>query len=531
MKKIDNEYIFGANILENLTTGMYKDSRIIYREYIQNACDSIDKAVSCGLLPSKSEGRIFIEIQSANKRTISIEDNALGISQAKFKETLANIADSNKKIGVDKGFRGIGRLCGLAYCKELVFSSKASGEEVVSIMHCDAQKMRELINKSENGEKLAANEVLNQIYSFDEKPDNDKNSHWFKVELIDINKENTDLMNFTLIKDYLSFVAPVPYINSFIYSGEIYKHAKSIGQDIDEYDIRINGENIFKKYSANFKLNNGDDEVLGIEFNDIYTDNGELMAWLWFGVSHFKGVIDKSCRMRGLRLRKENIQIGDEDALLKLFKEDRGTHYFVGEVFAVSKNLIPNSQRDYFNENPVRLEFENKIKSYFKNTLTKIYYDASTVNNSYKAIDNYVQKLDEHKHKEKNGEYIDTKHHDRAQEQVDDAYKKAQEAQKKIEKKKQDTDSEAAKIVKRIITRIETERKDNGQKDVTKKLKKPESEGTDAATKNILHRTDKLSRCNNKDRKLISRIFSIISNTVDEQTAEKIIQRIEDEFK
>ena len=28
------KYIFGANIIENLTTGMYQDSRVIFREYI-----------------------------------------------------------------------------------------------------------------------------------------------------------------------------------------------------------------------------------------------------------------------------------------------------------------------------------------------------------------------------------------------------------------------------------------------------------------------------------------------------------------
>lgn len=27
-------YVFGANILENLTTGMYKDSKVIYRELV-----------------------------------------------------------------------------------------------------------------------------------------------------------------------------------------------------------------------------------------------------------------------------------------------------------------------------------------------------------------------------------------------------------------------------------------------------------------------------------------------------------------
>lgn len=525
---MDNEYIFGANILENLTTGMYKDSRIIYREYIQNSCDSIDKAVNCGLFSSKKEGKILIEL-SVDKRTISIEDNAMGIPQAIFKETLANIADSNKRVGEDKGFRGIGRLCGLAYCKEMKFSSKALGENVVSIMHCDAKKMREMINKSENGEKVSASEVLHQIYSFEEKPDKDKNSHWFKVELIDINQENTDLMDFTLVKDYLSFVAPVPYRNVFIYRDEIYKHAEEIGQKIDEYDIRINGENIFKQYSTKFKTRIGDDDILDVKFYDIY-ENGELIAWLWYGVSHFKGVIEGTCKMRGLRIRKENIQIGDEDAISNLFKEERGNHYYVGELFAVSKELIPNSQRDYFNENSMRIIFEKRIKSFFKDTLYKIYYGASEVNSSYKAIDNYTQKLKDHENKEKSGQYIDAEHRDQAKMMVSDAFNKAQDAQKKIEKRKQDTDGEAASIVSQLITRMDTERMNKGQKESTEKLKKPKAETVGSSSKKIQNRTDKLSRCNNKERKLISKIYKIIADSVDDQTAEKIIQRIEDEF-
>ena len=40
----------GAFTLENLTTGMYIDSLVIFREYIQNACDATDKAVDAGIL-------------------------------------------------------------------------------------------------------------------------------------------------------------------------------------------------------------------------------------------------------------------------------------------------------------------------------------------------------------------------------------------------------------------------------------------------------------------------------------------------
>ncbi|TEB04354.1 Chaperone protein HtpG [Pelotomaculum schinkii] len=106
------EYVFGANIIENLTTGMYQDSKVIYREYIQNSCDQIDKAVAEGLL-REGEGKIEIWLDFS-QRTISIEDNATGIPASEFERTLGNIADSDKQIGKDKGFRGIGRLCGLA---------------------------------------------------------------------------------------------------------------------------------------------------------------------------------------------------------------------------------------------------------------------------------------------------------------------------------------------------------------------------------------------------------------------------------
>jgi hypothetical protein len=48
------------------------------------------------------------------------------------------------------------------------------------------------------------------------------------------------------------------------------------------------------------------------------------------------------------KAKEGNIQIGLEDALTKLFKEQRGTKYFFGEVFAVSPNLIPKFKARLF---------------------------------------------------------------------------------------------------------------------------------------------------------------------------------------
>ena len=521
--------IFGANILENITTGMYKDSKVSYREYIQNACDQIDKAVEMGLLSDRKKGEINIWIMPEG-RTISIEDNATGIPQHLFESTLANIADSDKKIGEDKGFRGIGRLCGLAYCQELVFESTAVGEDTVSTMICDAKKLRELLNRNITGEKFTAAEVLKEIFKFDYKKDPKvREEHWFRVILKGVNDENRDLLDLAQVKNYLSFVAPVPFQNTFLYKREIHDHAQKIGYTIDEYRIKMNGEQIFKKYSTHFKTSKGDDEVFGIQFKDFYDDKGNLAMWLWFGLSKFKAIIAKECDMRGLRLRKENIQIGNDDALQGLFKEDRGQHYFIGEMYAVSKFLIPNSQRDYFNENAARVWFEQEIRKYFREILTKIYREASRINSSFRKIDSFDKKRQEHEEKIENHDYVDAEHVQRAADDLSTARDAAEKAQVDIKKLEiSSSETEVSTVSKKIIQRTKKERQQEKKTAVDADI--PPIEAIPPPAKQP-HRTDRLSRCNKKERALISKIFNIILSSTDEKTAETIIQKIEEEFR
>ena len=92
----------GKNILDNLTTGMYSDSKVIYREYIQNACDQIDFAIKLGILAA-DEGYVDIFTDS-KKRYISIRDNATGVKVEDFVENVGDIANSNKELGKNKGY-------------------------------------------------------------------------------------------------------------------------------------------------------------------------------------------------------------------------------------------------------------------------------------------------------------------------------------------------------------------------------------------------------------------------------------------
>jgi len=111
--------VVGKNVLESLTTGMYSDTRIIYREYIQNATDAIDKAVKESVLDN-DENLIEVLINS-RKKEVSIRDNGIGIPSKEVYNKLGDIGKSDKDVKEQRGFRGIGRLGGLGYCDELTF--------------------------------------------------------------------------------------------------------------------------------------------------------------------------------------------------------------------------------------------------------------------------------------------------------------------------------------------------------------------------------------------------------------------------
>ena len=512
----------GKNILDNLTTGMYSDSKVIYREYIQNACDQIDLAIQTGLI-TQNEGSVDIFTDS-HKRYISIKDNATGVRADMFVEDVGDIANSNKQIGKNKGFRGIGRLCGLAYCKTLKFTTSYVGESVKSIMTCDAQKMRAMLVENK---KYTLDEIWDAIVTYSIE-DESSEKHYFEVEMFDINKENTDLLDDSKVREYLSFIAPVPYKNTFILRPQIYSYAKSIGYNIDEYCVRVNGCQIFKEYTNKLKEQSGAslknyDEISKLEFKDFRDLEGNLIAWMWVGLSRFEKQIPKVNAMRGLRVRSANIQLGNDDVLTDLFKENRGNYYFVGEVFAVDKRLVPNSQRDYFNENETRVLFEDLLRVYFFDVLHKLYYEANRVKNDYKRQEEYLAVVSEYQKKEKTG-FVNEEERQKLQFDIEKAKRSAEEARKRLDKLDNDDTSSPISEVRKSI----------GKKYEADKLKKKAEETTvtpKVEEKKKTFVTDSLSKLSRNERKLVSKILTIITDVAPKEIAEQIIDKIKEEMK
>lgn len=520
---IDNPRI-GKDVIESLTLGMYEDCRFIYREYIQNSADQVDKAVAEGLIRA-GEDEIHVTI-NPDERSIVIEDNATGIPSDKVIPILRNIAHSTKKRGEDKGFRGIGRLGGLGYCSKLIFETTYASEEVKSIMTWDADLLKQIINDRDNSEEAV--EVLARVTNtITQKEVSDK--HYFKVTLENVTSD--ELLNVERVKNYLSMVAPVDISSQFYYRHQINEFVKKNGLTVDIYNIYINGEQIYKPYTPGiYEDNQGGkkkvDDILGVDFMLSKDDNGNVVYWGWYSLSRLKGQMKQKNIARGIRLRKENIQIGDEEICKKFFantSDQRFSFYYFGEIHAVSKDLIPNSRRDYFGENEALVSFEKSVKLNFLK-LRELCYDASDINKNLKII---AKKEEiEEKIKQKDS-YFSTKEKDDLQQQLEDYKRKSDEARKQLERKRQkieETDSSLKKIIDNLTPK--TEQKNDLFTPVSPQ---PEAE----ATEKTRFRTDSptYSRFSKAERKLIGRIYASIANAIpDERQREALIKVIEEDL-
>ena len=85
------------------------------------------------------------------------------------------------------------------------------------------------------------------------------------------------------------------------------------------------------------------DDILGVDFLLSKDSEGNIVYWGWYSLSHLGGQMERINIARGIRLRKENIQIGDEEICKKFFAttDQRFSFYYFGEIHATSKYLIP----------------------------------------------------------------------------------------------------------------------------------------------------------------------------------------------
>lgn len=352
----------GKKLIDILMFSIYSDALLIYREYVQNSFDSIIEAVRAGLLNRTKDGIVSVEIDSNNKNA-TIIDNGTGIKKSEVARRLLNIADSQKDGENLAGQYGIGRLVGLKFCKKLIFKTSAIGEDEYSKVVFDAEAAKRIIDDI-NDDRDAV-DVINSITTIEYgKEINDK--HYFEVLLEGIYPEYSQLLDKNCVTEYLTDVAPIDF--SMQFKNLIINNSIKNSKDKNNYDaipfiqLSINGNtDIRKRY--NIKVEGTGDTIYSLDFFELTDEKYGLLAWGWYAITPFTKAIPISDRIRGIRLRKRNIQIGDETVLKDFFKEDRGNNYFYGEIHLVHKNIRPNTDRTALAPSPETEVFKRAFRN------------------------------------------------------------------------------------------------------------------------------------------------------------------------
>lgn len=528
----------GKNVIENLTTAMYENLKIIFREYIQNSADAIDKAMAAGILQAK-DAEIHINIEP-QKRKITVDDNGYGIPKADFKRIMESIADSQKRVNNNKGFRGIGRLGGISACDELRFITSAVGETVESVCIWDAKLIKEILADQDN--KIDAASLVDKATTYKENSAG-FSEHYFRVELINVGRNAEDLLNVAKISDYISAIAPVPYRN-FCYKEKIKVFAKENGFSIDEYRVFINQDQIYKPYVTDLYESVGTggkkskyDSINDVKF-EIFTDNDDKpIAWMWYGISNFEKQIPVINKMRAIRLRKGNIQIGDEQTLTMhhFFKEPRGHYYFVGEIFAISPFLIPNARRDYFNVNDECCLFEERLKSLIYDSFYSLYHKANEIKKNLQCSLEYQEASAEFKKKLEAGRFVDEASKNKAAADLRVKKEKAEKAEATLNRQKDRyvQNGVLSKVYKNLREKYSL--KDSKIVDETcssdfGNSKSVKIDVEDKSKRKQSYLAQGLTKYSKKEQKLVSRIYNTIQAMLPPDQASYVIEKIQEDL-
>lgn len=363
--EVGGPVVVGKDVLELLSTAMYVDPLTIYREYIQNAADAVDQARRAG----GEAGRIDIAID-AGGRSISIRDDGAGIPAADFRRILTSVGASSKRGTLARGFRGVGRLSGLAYARSLTFLSRAEGEDRVSTMSWNCQALRTALRDPADRRELA--EVIDAITTIATgKPD--PGPSFFEVRLEGVARQGDDrIMSPGGVADYLSQVAPVPLDPAFSHAPVI---AETIGAAVALGDLRIainDGDPLTRPFRDELPVAGGRPLMLReVTFVETPSVDGGIGAVGWVAHHDYEGAIHPSTRVRGLRVRAGDVQIGDAGILADIFPETRFDAWTVGEIHILDQRIIPNGRRDDFERNVHLANLKNHLAPLGRDVATR----------------------------------------------------------------------------------------------------------------------------------------------------------------
>lgn len=347
--------LVGSDVLGLITAGMYDNPLAVYREYIQNAADAICSA------EVGEAGRVEIKI-APSQLCVTIRDNGPGLTHEAAVRALLPIAQSQKRRESDRGFRGIGRLAGLAFSDSVTFLTRTRSDRLVTRIAWDGSELRRRINGARQTEH-----VIRECVTIEKLAGLEHPTHFFEVQIAGIARHAAGLLlNRQAARNYIAEVCPVPFASNFpfasriedllarerlplvlnvIFDGELSPVTRRFGERVQFSEDRV-------------------DRFTELEELDVPSlDRSGSAAVGWIAHSSYLGAIPKEFGIRGLRARVGNIQIGDETVFDSLFPELRFNRWCVGEIHILDPRIVPNARRDSFEPGPHVRNLENHVRT------------------------------------------------------------------------------------------------------------------------------------------------------------------------
>ena len=197
------------------------------------------------------------------------------------------------------------------------------------------------------------------------------------------------LLNREAVRNYHGEVCPAPICSGFLFAERV-RELFDDTEALQTLEILLEGDldpvkrphRDLVRLSANREAEFTEFQVVRIPSID---GRGEA-AFGWIAHSSYLGAIPKEQRVRGIRTRVGNIQIGGEAVFDHLFREERFNRWCVGEMHILDSRIIPNARRDYFEPGPHLRNLENQLIPVLQDISTRCRKESTARNRARKTL-------------------------------------------------------------------------------------------------------------------------------------------------
>lgn len=353
----------GCELLGVVTVGMYDNPLELYREYIQNSTDAVYSR-------ERNRGNVTISLDT-RELSCSVRDDGPGLTHTAAVRELVPVGRSQKRRGTDLGFRGVGRLAGLAFADAVTFRTRAGEEQPVTVITWRGTAVRNYLGSTKD-----VGHVVRQSVDVSEVSGETYPAHFFEVKLQGIHRHAAGtLLNRGLVRKYVSEVCPVPFSSDWPFHTQAASVLAEAG-DVLTLEIKLDGdmEPIVRPFGGAIRLSaKRNTRYRYFERLQIPSiDRQDMAAVGWIAHTEYTGAIPQAAAVRGIRARAGNVQIGNDLIFDRLFAETRFNRWCVGEIYIRDGRIVPNGRRDYFEPGPHTRNLENHLSVAFRRLTSRI---------------------------------------------------------------------------------------------------------------------------------------------------------------